>query len=109
MKTELHCFLAVYLTLLANQRTSKHVSLSTEQQLSWRERCIKKSEIDNMFKNCLFLWPTSHGVFPPNLCGTVTLSEVNGPLCNFQKKPGKKDASTCKEILEFPTAFYAVA
>lgn len=70
---------------------------------------MKKSEIDNMFKNHLFLWPTSHGVFLPNLCGTVTLSEVNGPLCNLQKKPGKKHASTCKEILEFPIAFYAVA
>lgn len=69
----------------------------------------EKSERDNVFKNYLSLWPASHGVSPRNLCGTMHFHGVNGLLCSFQKKPGKKDASTCKEILEFPTAFYAVA
>ena len=74
------------------------------------EKCIKEnSEVDNIFKNYPFFWPTSHGLFLSNLCATVNLREVSGPLCSFQKKPGKKDASTCKEILEFPIAFYAVA
>lgn len=101
--------MAFYLTFLAIQLTSKHITLSTEEDLPWR-KCIKeRNEIDNIFKNCLFLWLTSHRVFLSNLCGTVNLREVNGPLCNFQKKPGKKDATTCKEILEFPIAFYAVA
>lgn len=64
--------------------------------------------MQNISKKCPFFWPTSHGAFQSNLFGTANLREVNGLLCNFQNTPGKKDASTCKEILEFPIAFYAV-